>query len=101
MFDEEEFEEFFQSDSEKTIKNKSFARNENIYDKYFENTEKISQSPKYIRNFLINDIIVGRKFYDIEDKVKYIEIFKIDKFDLLGISPNITFLHLYEPNESK
>ena len=101
MFDEEEFEEFFQSDNEKTIKNKSFDRNENNYDKYFENTEKISQSPKYIRNFLINDIIVGRKFYDIEDKVKYIEIFKNDKFDLLGISPNITFLHLYEPNESK
>lgn len=101
MFDEEEFEEFFQSDNEKTIKNKSFDRNENKYDKYFENTEKISQSPKYIRNFLINDIIVGRKFYDIEDKVKYIEIFKNDKFDLLGISPNITFLHLYEPNESK
>ena len=99
MFDEEEFEEFFQSDNEETTTKKTFVQKENKYDKYFEYTEKISQNPKYIKDFKIDDNIVGRKFYDIEDKVKYIEVFKNDKFNLMGISPNITFLHLYEPNE--
>ena len=31
--------------------------------------------------------------------MKYIETFQNEKFNLLGISSNITFLHLYEPGE--
>ena len=98
---EEELEKLFLLEDEEQQKKITFVKKENLYDKVFEHTEKISPNAKYIKEFKINKKTIGRKFYDINNKVKYIEVFKNNKFNLLGISPNITFLHLYLPSESK
>ena len=72
----------------------------NKYDSYFENTQRLSDvESKYIKNLLINNKIIGRKFYDNKNEIKYLEIFKNDILKFLGISSNVTFIYLYEPNE--
>ena len=64
-------------------------------------TEKISSKNKYIQDFVLDNKIIGRKFCNKNNEIKYIEIFKNKKLDLMGISPNITFLHSYEPKLEK
>jgi len=74
---------------------------ENLYDDYFKMTEKILSKNKYIQDFVLDKKIIGRKFYNNNNEIKYIEIFKNKKLDLMGISPNITFLHPYDPKLEK
>ena len=75
---------------------------ENKYDIYFEGSEKLSDKAKYIEDIIIiGQKIIGRKYFDIKKEIKYIEILTNSKFDLLGISRNITFLYLYDKNEKK
>ena len=74
---------------------------ENKYDLYFEGTEKLSDKAEYIEDISNENKIIGRKYYNIKKEIKYIEILTNSKFDLLGISRNITFLYLYDKNEKK
>ena len=78
-----------------------YPKKENKFDINFEKTEKISSHSKYIENIIFEGKIIGRKYLSISNEIKYIEIFKNKKFNILGISPKITFLHLYEPKEEK
>lgn len=79
------------------IKTLPKPKKENLYDDCFEMTEKISSNPKYINDFVIDEKILGRKFCNKKGEIKYLEIFNNKKLELIGISPNITFLHAYEP----
>ena len=81
--------------------NISEIHEENKYDIYFEGTEKLSDKAKYIEDIVFDDKNIGRKYYSVNKEIKYIEIFSNKKFNLLRISPNITFLHLYDKNEEK
>ena len=72
---------------------------ENQYNKYIENTEKISSNAKFIEEFIINDKVVGRKFYNKKGEIKYLEAFRNKKLEIVGISENVTFLHLYDVKE--
>ncbi len=78
--------------SEKVIS----AKKDNLFDSCFEWTEKISHKPEFIEESKINDKVMGRKYYNKNHEIKYVEIFKNLKFELMGISPNITFIHLYD-----
>ena len=62
---------------------------------FFTDTEKYEgKNTEYIIPFMNEEKIeIGRLFLDKNNKVKYVEIFKNKKFDILGISDNITFLH--------
>ena len=81
--------------------NISEIHEENKYDIYFEGTEKLSDKAKYIEDIVFDDKNIGRKYYSVNKEIKYIEIFSNKKFNLLRISQNITFLHLYDKNEEK
>jgi hypothetical protein len=67
------------------------------------NYEFFSDSEKYKGKYteliipFINEekIIIGREFLDKSKKIKYVEIFKNKKMNILGLSGNITFLHKY------
>lgn len=74
---------------------------DNLYDDCFEMTEKISSKNTYVLDFIFDKEIIGRKFCNKNNEIKYIEIFKNKKLDLMGISPNISFLHPYEPKLEK
>ena len=76
-------------------------KKDNLYDDCFQMTEKISSKNKYIQDFVLDNKIIGRKFCNKNNEIKYIEIFKNKKLDLMGISPNITFLHPYDPKLEK
>ena len=72
---------------------------DNQYENYFKNTEKISPNPKYIKDLKdYKDInkVIGRVYCDKKGVIKYVEIYKNTKFELMGISPYITFIHLYD-----
>ena len=62
---------------------------------FFTDTEKYEgKNTEYITLFMNKEKMeIGRLFLDKNKKVKYVEIFKNKKFDILGISDNITFLH--------
>ena len=66
-------------------------------DEFFSGTVKYQEEKtEYITPFLNEEkIIIGRLFLDKNKQIKYIEIFKNKKLDILGISENITFLHEY------
>ena len=81
--------------------NISDTNKDNKYDEYFQNTEKLSNNSKSINNIFLNSKIIGREYCGIDKKTKYIEIFENKKLSILGISPNITFLHIYEPKNNK
>ena len=102
MHSEEYMKSFFSSfeviEKENNI---SEFHEENKYDSYFEGSEKLSDKAKFIENISIENKIIGRKYYNIKKEIKYIEILTNSKFDLLGISRNITFLYLYDKNEKK
>ena len=78
--------------SERTIS----AKKDNLFDSYFEWTEKISHKPKFIEELKVNDKVIGRKYSNKNNEIKYVEIFKNQKFELMRISPNITFIHSYD-----
>ena len=104
MIGEDELEKFFhpsKDENEEASKNIITLNKKNKFDDYFEMTEKISTNSKYIQDFKNGEKLIGRKYLDKDNNIKYIEIFKNKKYDILGISQNITFLHLYEPNEDK
>ena len=69
---------------------------DNLFDSCFEGTEKISHMPKFIKEFKNNDKVIGRKYTDKNNEIKYAEIFNNPKFELMGISPNITFIYSYD-----
>ena len=69
---------------------------DNLFDSCFEGTEKISHMPKFIKEFKNNDKVIGRKYTSKNNEIKYVEIFKNPKFELMGISPNITFIYSYD-----
>ena len=72
---------------------------DNQYESYFKNTEKISPNPKYIKDLKdYKDInkVIGRVYCDKKGIIKYVEIYKNTKIELMGISPYITFIHLYD-----
>lgn len=76
-------------------------KNENNY-KFFEGTVNNNNNNfnlSYISFILGKDSINGKIFLDYNKKEKYIEIFHNRKMDVLGISPNITFIHQYSINE--
>ena len=79
-----------------TIDTKPKEVKQNQFDDYFEGTEKLNSKSKFIDDFVIKDEIIGRKFLNKNKEIKYIEIFKNSKLELMGISKNITFIHLYE-----
>ena len=57
---------------------------------------KIVKITDYINNILDkDDSTISRIFFDIKKEPKYIEVFKNEKFELLGISKNISFLHSF------
>lgn len=68
----------------------------NLFDSCLEWTEKISHKPKFIEEFKVNGKVIGRKYSNKNNKIKYVEIFKNPKFELMGISPNITFIYSYD-----
>ena len=79
-------------------------------EKFFEGSENASkiEDSKYIENIYDkNNKIIGRKFVDRNNEIKYFELFENDKMKVLGISSNITFIHsyskykdnFYNPNE--
>ena len=100
---EETLEQIYSNlDNEEKTKKFNNEKKINKYDSYFEMTEKLSgQKSQFIENILVNKELISRKFYDKNKEIKYFEIFKNAKFNLLGITPNITFIHLYEPKEEK
>ena len=77
-----------------TIDTKPKEVKQNKFDDYFEGTEKLNSNSKFIDDFVIKDEIIGRKFLNKNKEIKYIEIFKNSKLELMGISKNITFIHL-------
>ena len=92
----EDFLEYLFSTLEDTIDTKFKEVKQNQFDDYFEGTEKLNANSKYIDNLVIENETIGRKFLNKRKEIKYIEIFKNSKLELLGISKNITFIHLYE-----
>ena len=66
-------------------------------ERFFSGTVKYrEEKTDYITSFMNEKkIIIGRLFLDKSKHIKYIEIFKNKKLDILGISENITFLHEY------
>ena len=102
MHSEEYMKSFFSSfEVMEKENNISEFHEENKYDSYFEGSEKLSDKAKFIENISIENKIIGRKYYNTKKEIKYIEILTNSKFDLLGISRNITFLYLYDKNEKK
>ena len=67
-----------------------------LFDSCFEWTEKISRKPKFIKEFKVNDKVIGRKYFNKNNEIKYVEILTNPKFELMGISPNITFIYKYD-----
>jgi len=68
---------------------------DNLFDSYFEGTENISHKPKFLEELKNNDKVIGRKYSNKNNEIKNVEIFKNPKFELMGISPNITFIYSY------
>ena len=103
MSRDDEFDKLYLSliGEKESQKNVTYPKKENKFDINFEKTEKISSHSKYIQNIIFEGKIIGRKYLSISNEIKYIEIFKNKKFNILGISPKITFLHLYESKEEK
>ena len=102
MNGEKELEEFFHPlENEETSKNIIYSEKKNQFNEYFEETEKLSNNPKFIQDFSFGKKIIGRKYLNNYKKIKYIEIFKNKKYNILGISQNITFLHLFYEEEDK
>ena len=102
MSREEEFDKLFLSlFREEPQTNITYPIKENKFDTYFEMTEKISSENKYIQDLTFEGEKIGRKYLGNNKEIKYIEVFKNKKFNILGISPKITFLHLYESKEEK
>ena len=85
----------------KEIESQGTAEKKNQFDIFFIGTEKLNDNPKYIQKFVIDEKVVGRKFFNKENEIKYLEIFNNKILDLMGISKNITFIHLYEKENKK
>ena len=72
--------------------------------KYFEGTEKYGKHKQsnYITNFFDkNNKVIGRKFLDKDKKDKYLELFENKKLKVIGISPNITFIHSFSHDNNE
>ena len=85
--------EFDPSEEEKDLPPEILVDEKNY--EFFSGTEKYKEkNTEYIPPFMNEEkIIIGRLFLDKNKKVKYVEIFKNKKMNILGISGNITFLH--------
>ena len=101
MFGEEYFEKIFSTLKNDEEQKEDSNLEENKYDKFFEGTEKLSDKSKYIKDFLVDNKVIGRKYYNSNYELKYIEVYKNEKLILLGISHKITFLHLFDQNSKK
>ena len=104
MIGEDELEKFFHpsKDEDKDASKKIITSDKkNKFDEYFEMTEKLSNNSQYIKDFSFDEKLIGRKYLNKDNEIKYIEIFNNKKYNILRISQNITFLHLYESNEDK
>ena len=91
-----ELEEFYNPEKELPTE---ILKNEENY-KFIEGTVnyKDIQNSDYIKIIKDKKIITGRLFLDKNKKEKYMEIFNNTKMNVLGISPNITFLHSFSNN---
>ena len=85
--------EFDPSEEEKDLPPEILVDEKNY--EFFSGTEKYKEkNTEYIPSFMNEEkIIIVRLFLDKNKKVKYVEIFKNKKMNILGISGNITFLH--------
>ena len=91
--------EFNELEKKELKTNKTIPTKVNKYNEYFKGTSKLTkESNQYIKDIVNKNAIIGRRYYNKENKILYLEIFNNKKLDLLGISKNITFIHLYEPN---
>ena len=92
-----DFEKLFNLLEEKELPLEVLEDEENS--QYFEGTEKYNNkviNSEYIIPFLNKSKSkIGRIFMDKDKKEKYLEIFRNETMDVLGISQNITFLHSY------
>ena len=92
-----DFEKLFNLEEEKELPLEVLEDEENS--QYFEGTEKYNNkviNSEYIIPFLNKSKSkIGRIFMDKDKKEKYLEIFRNEIMDVLGISQNITFLHSY------
>ena len=70
---------------------------------FFSDSEKYEgKNTKFITPFMNEKKIeIGRLFLNKNKKVKYVEIFKNKKMEILGISENITFLHEFFENRKE
>ena len=48
-----------------------------------------------------NNKVIGRKFLDKDKKDKYLELFENKKLKVIGISPNITFIHSFSHDNNE
>ena len=78
---------------------------ENQFDDYFQNTEKLGNNTEFIKEYEVNGKIIGRQFLNKNKEIQYnqlyLEIFENTKLELMGISPNITFLYISDKEYKK
>ena len=95
-------EDYLENESEAQEQKEAINKNEikkgNLYDKYLNGSEKLTNEKSSFITEILNEnkIIIGRKFFGENNQIKYIEMFNNEKMNLLGISKNITFIHEYK-----
>ena len=85
----------------KSQKSKDEGEKTNKFDEYFRGTEKLTANHKFIQDFAVDKKVIGRKFLNIKNEIKYLELFDNPILEFMGISKNITFIHLYEKEKNK
>lgn len=75
--------------------------NNNLYDDYFIETQRLYTESKdnFIKNYIKDNRTIGRMFLDNNNNLKYFEIFKETRFTVLGLPEKITILYL--PDKKK
>ena len=96
---EKELDDFYFP--QKELPNEILKDEENY--KHLEGTinSKNIKNSEYIKPIIEGDEEIGRIFLDKNKNEKYIEMFNNGKMNLLGISNNITFLHLFSKSEQQ
>ena len=85
----------------KSQKPKDEGEKMNQFDEYLRGTEKLNANHKFIQDFVVDEKVIGRKFLNKKNEIKYLELFNNQILEFMGISKNITFIHLYDKEKNK
>ena len=59
----------------KSQKPKDEGEKMNQFDEYLRGTEKLNANHKFIQDFVVDEKVIGRKFLNKKNEIKYLELF--------------------------